>query len=221
MNLGLRGRAAFVAASSKGMGRAIAEQFAAEGADVGMCARSDATLQKAADAARTRRSRRGHYRGRRRPRADEDRCRAQRDRIREARRAGRQRRRSTASLLRRPRRPGVGDCASLTFMSAVHLVQAALPALSQSDFSGHPLHHLDQRRTADQRVDPEQQHSRRRQRSCQDAFQRACATHPRQLAASGLDQDRSADRAGACLRGDRPRRVLRTCRRDQPPRPSR
>ncbi|MGA8360285.1 MAG: 3-oxoacyl-ACP reductase, partial [Candidatus Dormiibacterota bacterium] len=45
MDLGLIGRAAFVAASSKGMGRAIAEQFAAEGADVGMCARSGETLQ--------------------------------------------------------------------------------------------------------------------------------------------------------------------------------
>lgn len=44
MDLGLRGRAAFVAASSKGMGRAIAEEFAAEGADVGMCARGAETL---------------------------------------------------------------------------------------------------------------------------------------------------------------------------------
>src|SRR5580700_10539517 len=52
VDLGLRGRAAFVAASSKGMGRAIAERFAAEGADVGMCARSEATLQAAADSVR-------------------------------------------------------------------------------------------------------------------------------------------------------------------------
>jgi len=34
------------------MGRAIAEKFAAEGADVGMCARSGETLQAAADSVR-------------------------------------------------------------------------------------------------------------------------------------------------------------------------
>ena len=53
MDLGLRGRAAFVAASSKGMGRAIAEQFAAEGADVGMCARSEADVADRCEAVRT------------------------------------------------------------------------------------------------------------------------------------------------------------------------
>ena len=48
MDLGLRGRAAFVAASSKGMGLAIARLFAAEGADVGMCARDAEALRSAA-----------------------------------------------------------------------------------------------------------------------------------------------------------------------------
>ncbi len=52
MDLGLRGRAAFVAASSKGMGRAIADTFAAEGADVAMCARSEAELLAAAESVR-------------------------------------------------------------------------------------------------------------------------------------------------------------------------
>ncbi|MBV9100176.1 MAG: SDR family oxidoreductase [Candidatus Dormibacteraeota bacterium] len=52
MDLGLRGRAAFVAASSKGMGRAVAEIFAAEGADVGMCARHEDTLRAAANSVR-------------------------------------------------------------------------------------------------------------------------------------------------------------------------
>lgn len=47
MDLGLRGRAAFVAASSKGMGRAIAECFASEGADVGLCARGADALEVA------------------------------------------------------------------------------------------------------------------------------------------------------------------------------
>src|ERR1700716_799788 len=54
MDLGLKGRAAFVAASSKGMGRAIAEGFAAEGADVGMCARGSEALHTAAEAVRAR-----------------------------------------------------------------------------------------------------------------------------------------------------------------------
>jgi 3-oxoacyl-[acyl-carrier protein] reductase len=52
MDLGLRDRAAFVAASSAGMGRAIAEMFAAEGADVGMCARGADALDEAAAAVR-------------------------------------------------------------------------------------------------------------------------------------------------------------------------
>jgi 3-oxoacyl-[acyl-carrier protein] reductase len=48
MDLGLRGLAAFVAASSEGMGRAIADRFAIEGADVGMCARREPELTAAA-----------------------------------------------------------------------------------------------------------------------------------------------------------------------------
>ncbi|MEA2670566.1 MAG: 3-oxoacyl-[acyl-carrier protein] reductase, partial [Chloroflexota bacterium] len=52
MDLGLRGRAAFVAASSQGMGRATAECFAAEGAAVGMCARGADALEEAAAAVR-------------------------------------------------------------------------------------------------------------------------------------------------------------------------
>jgi 3-oxoacyl-[acyl-carrier protein] reductase len=53
MDLGLTGRSAFVAASSKGMGRAIAEGFAAEGAHVGMCARGEAALNEAAESVRS------------------------------------------------------------------------------------------------------------------------------------------------------------------------
>jgi 3-oxoacyl-[acyl-carrier protein] reductase len=52
VDLGLRGRAAFVAASSRGMGRATAECFAAEGAAVGMCARGADALEEAAAAVR-------------------------------------------------------------------------------------------------------------------------------------------------------------------------
>jgi 3-oxoacyl-[acyl-carrier protein] reductase len=49
MNLGLRGRVAIVAAASKGLGRAIAEEFAKEGCKVAICARTTADLERTAD----------------------------------------------------------------------------------------------------------------------------------------------------------------------------
>ncbi len=49
MDLGLKGRGVIVAASSQGIGRATAEAFAREGAQVAMCARTDKTLQDAAE----------------------------------------------------------------------------------------------------------------------------------------------------------------------------
>jgi 3-oxoacyl-[acyl-carrier protein] reductase len=52
MDLGLRGRAAFVAASSRGLGLAMAHSFAAEGADVAMCARNASALEQAAESVR-------------------------------------------------------------------------------------------------------------------------------------------------------------------------
>jgi 3-oxoacyl-[acyl-carrier protein] reductase len=48
MDLGLKGRAAIVAAASKGLGRAVAVELAREGADVAICARSAAHLEEAA-----------------------------------------------------------------------------------------------------------------------------------------------------------------------------
>jgi 3-oxoacyl-[acyl-carrier protein] reductase len=48
MDLGLRGRVAIVAAASKGLGRAVAEELAREGAEVAICSRTAADLQKAA-----------------------------------------------------------------------------------------------------------------------------------------------------------------------------
>ena len=48
MDLGLRGRVAIVAAASKGLGRAVAEELAREGAEVAICSRTPADLQKAA-----------------------------------------------------------------------------------------------------------------------------------------------------------------------------
>lgn len=49
MDLGLRGRTALVAASSKGLGRAVAEELAAEGANLVLCARGAAALGTAAE----------------------------------------------------------------------------------------------------------------------------------------------------------------------------
>ena len=48
MDLGLRGRVAIIAAASKGLGRAVAQELAREGADVAICARTAADLESAA-----------------------------------------------------------------------------------------------------------------------------------------------------------------------------
>ena len=47
MDLGLRGKVALVAASSKGLGRAVAHELAAEGASLALCARNEAPLENA------------------------------------------------------------------------------------------------------------------------------------------------------------------------------
>ena len=47
MDLGLRGKVALAAASSAGLGRAVAEALAAEGMDLVMCARGEASLKEA------------------------------------------------------------------------------------------------------------------------------------------------------------------------------
>jgi 3-oxoacyl-[acyl-carrier protein] reductase len=52
VDLGLRGKVALVSASSKGLGRAIAEELAAEGANLVMCARGEEALRSAADSIR-------------------------------------------------------------------------------------------------------------------------------------------------------------------------
>jgi 3-oxoacyl-[acyl-carrier protein] reductase len=134
MDLGLRGRVAFVAASSKGMGRATAEQFAAEGADVGMCARSAPELQAAANSIRAR--------GVRVVATEADLSNAEQTKLAVERTVAELGRldalivnaggpsRATFDELDDDRWEATHQ---LTFMSAVHLIRAALPALRQSD----------------------------------------------------------------------------------------
>jgi 3-oxoacyl-[acyl-carrier protein] reductase len=52
MDLGLKGRVAIVAAASKGLGRAVAEELARDGAEVAICARSAANLKSATESIR-------------------------------------------------------------------------------------------------------------------------------------------------------------------------
>src|ERR1700723_1087689 len=49
MDFGLKGRVAIVAAASKGLGRAVATEFAKEGCEVAICARTPAHLERAAN----------------------------------------------------------------------------------------------------------------------------------------------------------------------------
>jgi 3-oxoacyl-[acyl-carrier protein] reductase len=53
MDLGLKERVAIVAASSQGLGKAVALGLAREGARLALCARTDATLQKTAEEIRS------------------------------------------------------------------------------------------------------------------------------------------------------------------------
>src|SRR5712692_5378878 len=49
MDLGLKGKVALVAAASRGLGRAVAEELAAEGAKLVLCSRNAETIDKTAD----------------------------------------------------------------------------------------------------------------------------------------------------------------------------
>jgi 3-oxoacyl-[acyl-carrier protein] reductase len=53
MDLGLNNKVALVAASSRGLGRAVAEELAVEGADLIICARDAGQLEETAEAIRS------------------------------------------------------------------------------------------------------------------------------------------------------------------------
>ncbi len=135
MDLGLKGRAAFVAASSKGMGRATAEVFAAEGADVGMCARSETELEAAATSVRTHGTRVittvADVSIAEQAKAAVERTVAEFGRLDALVVNAGGPPRATFDELDDDRWEAAHQ---LTFMSAVHLVEAALPALRKSDF---------------------------------------------------------------------------------------
>lgn len=52
MDFGLKGKVALVAAASRGLGRAVAEELAAEGASLVLCARGEKTLSETCEAIR-------------------------------------------------------------------------------------------------------------------------------------------------------------------------
>ena len=54
MDLGIEGRVAVVAASSRGLGRAVAEALAAEGVKLALCARTEDVLKDTASRIRDR-----------------------------------------------------------------------------------------------------------------------------------------------------------------------
>ncbi len=54
MDLGIRDRVALVAASSRGLGKAVAEALAAEGVRLALCSRNENTLAAVAEQIRQR-----------------------------------------------------------------------------------------------------------------------------------------------------------------------
>jgi 3-oxoacyl-[acyl-carrier protein] reductase len=134
MDLGLSGRTAFVAAASRGIGRAIALGFAAEGCDVGFCARDGDSLDAVAAEIRATGTRAVPTI------ADVTDAEAIAGAIGQT--VAETGRLDVVVVSAGGPPPGTFDSADdhawatafeLTLMSAVHLVRAALPALRRSD----------------------------------------------------------------------------------------
>ena len=174
MDLGLRGRVAVVAAGSKGLGRAVAVELAAEGADVAICARGQAALDDAAAAIRALGvpgpCRRGRRLGIRRPRTGHCRCRTG---SRSRRHPRHQLRRSAIGPLRDASARGLGRRHAHAALERGRLCARGGARHARAQVGPHHQHHVDCRQAARRQPDAVQQLAERGDRVRQDAVQRS------------------------------------------------
>ena len=198
MDLGLKDKTALVVAASKGLGRAVAEELAAEGANLMICARNRDVLEAARDeiAKQTGADVRATT-------ADV----SQSEGITAVSSAAAQRVRPRGHLVTNAGGPPAGvfemhDWAAwqravdLTLRSAVELTRVVLPGMRRAAMGARHPHHVDRRQAAGRQFDSLEQHPRRGHRLLTDARQRGCrrrrdGEHP----PSRLHADRARRRA--------------------------